>query len=397
MSKRSKPTLPVTNRHALSRHEREARFRRALYIGAGVFAALILGVLAFGLYQTYVVEPASPVATVNGVTIRTDTYQRWVQYRRYEMGQSLAWIDAQLAQLNSEDANEQSLYTLLVQQRNQLQNQAMSLGLTALEDLIDNELIRQEAARRGITVSGDEVQREIEQEFGYNIEQPTPAPTVAAAGEAVTETETVTTTPAPTATLAPTATPMTQEEFNERYTAAMQNLQEGAGFTEADYRALVEIRLLGEKLQEVMAAEVPTTAEQVHARHILVSTEEEAKAALERIRNGEDFAAVAQEVSTDSSNKDQGGDLGWFPRGYMVSEFETAAFALQPGQISDVVQTSFGYHIIKVEERQADRALEESMLSQKRSSALTDWLSAQRESEGVQRFWSSSKVPPIAQ
>jgi parvulin-like peptidyl-prolyl isomerase len=70
-----------------------------------------------------------------------------------------------------------------------------------------------------------------------------------------------------------------------------------------------------------------------------------------RARAGENFDALAKEYSSDPSNKDKGGDLGWFGRGRMVKAFEDAAYALQPGQISDVVQTQFGYHIIKLEER----------------------------------------------
>lgn len=72
---------------------------------------------------------------------------------------------------------------------------------------------------------------------------------------------------------------------------------------------------------------------------------------LKRARAGEDFAALAKEFSADTSNKDKGGDLDWFGRGRMVKAFEDAAFALQPGQISDVIQTPFGFHIIKVDER----------------------------------------------
>lgn len=76
----------------------------------------------------------------------------------------------------------------------------------------------------------------------------------------------------------------------------------------------------------------------------------QAEAIVRRLRNGEDFATLARQFSIDMT-RDKGGDLGWFGRGVMVEEFEAAAFALKPGQVSDVVKTVFGYHIIKLDER----------------------------------------------
>jgi len=85
---------------------------------------------------------------------------------------------------------------------------------------------------------------------------------------------------------------------------------------------------------------------EVHCAHILVKTEKEANEVLERLRKGENFASIAKEISLCPSKK-HGGDLGTFGRGKMVKEFEKAAFALQKGQISSIVKTKFGYHIIK--------------------------------------------------
>ncbi len=108
-----------------------------------------------------------------------------------------------------------------------------------------------------------------------------------------------------------------------------------------------------------------TDPETVRARHILfrvptTATDEEkaeirkrAEAALERINGGEDFATVATEVSEDQSNAPQGGDLGFFPRGRMVPPFEEAVFGLEPGKVSGIVETQFGLHIIKLEEKRA--------------------------------------------
>ncbi len=118
--------------------------------------------------------------------------------------------------------------------------------------------------------------------------------------------------------------------------------------------------------------------EQVRARHILLSTRpiardgnpppdkeavrRKAQEVLRRARAGEDFAALAREFSDDPGSKEKGGDLDFFGRGRMVREFEEAAFALQPGQISDLVETSYGFHIIKVEGRRIAPLDEETRL-----------------------------------
>jgi peptidyl-prolyl cis-trans isomerase C len=90
---------------------------------------------------------------------------------------------------------------------------------------------------------------------------------------------------------------------------------------------------------------------EVRARHILVETEDEAKAALARLKAGEDFAKVAGDLSKDPGSKAEGGDLGFFSKDRMVEPFAEAAFKLEPGQVTDPVKTQFGWHVIRVEEK----------------------------------------------
>jgi parvulin-like peptidyl-prolyl isomerase len=128
--------------------------------------------------------------------------------------------------------------------------------------------------------------------------------------------------------------------------------------------------------------------EQVHARHILISVKSEeapteglekpvarakAEEVLKRLKAGESFEALAKEYSTDTGSKENGGDLGWFGRGRMVPDFEKAAFALQPGQVSEIVESPFGFHIIKVEgRRNGDPQAAEQQVAQEKEKKLIE-------------------------
>jgi peptidyl-prolyl cis-trans isomerase C len=131
---------------------------------------------------------------------------------------------------------------------------------------------------------------------------------------------------------------------------------------------------------------------QVRARHILLKTEADANAVLAEIKAGGDFATLAKAKSTGPS-KDKGGDLGWFGRGRMVKSFEDAAFALEKGQVSGVVQTKFGYHIIKVEDKreavdkpfnQVKEQVRSAVLKEKTQAALEEVKTKWRQELNVQ-------------
>ena len=383
MARKKSPAARTMTKKQRSRKEREDRIRFWLFLCGTLVIVLIVGVLGYGAYQEYVVKPASPVATVNDTIIRIDDYQRRVLFRRFDFMNLLARLDAQLRQFDQTDESQAFLIDYVQQQRQQAQDNLMNVPMLALDELIEEELVKQEAGARGLTVAEDELQLEVELQFGYDRNPPVPTPTP------ITATVPVTVTPVPT------TPPMTEDQFNERYEQYVSLVTEEAGFREADFRQLVQANLLRQKLQDAMAEEVETSGEQVHARHILLGLEDEelAQELVERLRAGEDFEELAREYSTDASNAEEGGHLGWFPRGRMVAPFEEAAFALQPGEISDVVETTFGYHIIQVTDRDDNRPFDEATVSQKQSIALREWLDEQLTSPAVKRYWSSDLVP----
>lgn len=114
--------------------------------------------------------------------------------------------------------------------------------------------------------------------------------------------------------------------------------------------AVVKSEMTEEMVQQAYQADyAKSPGKEYHAAHILVKTEDEASALIDELKSGADFAALAKEKSTGPSGAN-GGDLGWFGKGRMVPEFEAAVTALEPGQISDPVQTQFGWHVIQLME-----------------------------------------------
>ena len=137
--------------------------------------------------------------------------------------------------------------------------------------------------------------------------------------------------------------------------------------------------------------------QEVHARHILVETEDEAKQVAEELKKGADFAELAKKKSKDPGASD-GGDLGFFTKDQMVPEFSTVAFSLEPGKISDPVKTQFGWHIIKVEEKRNRKPPEfdqvkgqiETYVTRK---AQADYVAKLRDSAKIERMDQAANTP----
>lgn len=406
------PESKVPTKKHLARMERERIQRRYLIIGAAVVTVVVVGLIIFGVLQQTVLQPNQPVAVVGDEKITTRQFQERAKFQRRNLVQQYISIQQNMQLFGNDPQTQQYFQQSLSQINAQLEPGILGQGV--VDELVNEALIRQEAERRGITVSPEEIEEQIQSELGYFPDgEPgtaTPIPTtkptstlsptqLALVPPTEIPTETPTSTPDLTATSTPTSTatpeatatpiepvesptptltptPYTEEEFNKNFQEAVDAIQEDTGINESELRNIIAIGILRKKLYEEITGDVPCVQEQVWARHILVADEATAKEVLERLNAGEDFADLAVEYSTDESNKDLGGDLGWFPTEQMVPEFEKVAFSLDIGQISQPVKTTFGYHIIQALGHE-NRSLSYSECEDFKQTKFNDWLESE--------------------
>lgn len=344
----------------------------------GSVVALVVLLLLYGYLNTTVLVPYKTVATVNGTKISASKFQSTVKLQRISSINTYTQYYQFAQQLGIADpVNDPTFGQILAENMNLLTN-TDQMGEFVIEKLIKEELIAQEAERRGINISEDDLQGFLNESYNFfpngtptaipsvtpfstNVPNPTsyaivtitPTPTALPTGTPTTvpevpPTPTQTLEPVPTEIIQPTPTAVNQAGFDEIYKAQVEDFKTEVGVDEEGFRSLYREYLLREALMKDVTKDMKPFADRVWARHILVATEDEAKAVLARLEAGEDFAVIAAELSLDTSNKDRGGDLGWFGKGEMVPTFEEAAFSLEIGSLSQPVGTDYGFHIIQV-------------------------------------------------
>ncbi len=409
---------------AHSRRQREQQKRA--FIALGAVGALILIVVAVGLYDLLIAQPSRPVATVNNVPIAVGEYQTRVRYERYVLDNLLQQVQAQLNSLSTSQDSTGGFLTQYYQQfANQIYQQRLGVDQQALDSMVEERLASQKAAELKLTVSDAELNEAIRARIAAQSGFVTQAEATSAAGTAVAATATAltftptplpTATPTPTATLTatvvasptevlptpePTPTPhiITDAEFSQSYAAHLKLLQDKAGVSEAQYRSYIQARLVVNKVAKYFADQVPTQAEQTNVSDIQVPTQAEAETVRKELDAGQDFKVVATKVSSDTYTASQGGEMGWFLKGDLsqqyTSAFEDAVTALQPGQISQPISSTImsAWYILKVNDR-AVRPLDPSQLSTQQQKAYSNWLTSAKSSEGVKILWTASMAPP---
>ena len=208
-----------------------------------------------------------------------------------------------------------------------------------LEGMIDTAIIEQEAAALGVTLANEELEAQVQSDIESGGGQ-----------------------------------------------AAFEEWLHVTGLTQEDYKEMLRQSILSQRVLETVTIEVGSEAEQVHVRHIIVESEEAALEIRAMLQEGADFVTLARERSMDQATRDNGGDLGWFPRGLVAPELENAAFGLQPGQISAVIPLGEGYHIIQLVEREEAHPLSPEMQLDLRLAVFDEWLAEKRGAATIERF-----------
>lgn len=418
-----------------SRAEREAQIQRWITLGIGITVAVIILVVAVAFIIEEVITPGRTVAQVNDESFSISDFEQRVRMERVisielindgintiiEVGgisdinqafNQLLQIDPQTAQFFGIAPNANQLWSEL--------QSPEQMGIRVLDEMIDDVLIREEAEARGLTVSEEDIQREIDLLFGVNreailelgaeetaeataeaeateeiveeTEEPTrvfvsptpspvpsetPTPTITPTLE---QEPTSTLTPIPTFTPEPTLTvPEQLEQLDDRVDGLLDRLGDDTGMNSDEINDYFEGRALRTALIEDMGgdSEMGTF---VNARHILVATEEEALDVIDSLNAGESFSALARAVSTDTGSGANGGELSWSPVLNYVDEFAEAVTDAPIGEIVGPVETQFGFHIIQVNARE-ERELSEGQVDLQGARAFETWLETARNSE----------------
>jgi peptidyl-prolyl cis-trans isomerase D len=424
-----KPVLH-TRKH-IARLERERQQTRLILFSFIGVLVVVIGLIVYGYLDIHYFQSRRAVAQVGGVSITVGDWQTRVRMERSRLINQISLYQQYTSMFGMDLSSQTASLT------NEL-NTPTTLGQTVLDQMIDEELVRQEAAKRGIRASTAEVDQEIQSSYQYfpngsptptvtptSVTLPTlsaetlklvtvtptptlqltattgatqttnpnaspsgtttpPATATATIRPTVTATLGPTSTPVGTDTPVPTSTPYTLKGFQAAYKSGIASLLQ-LGLTEGQVRSLYEANVLRSKLFNIVTADVPRTQDQVWARHILVADLATANSVRQRLVNGEDFAKVAAAVSTDTGTNTKGGDLGWFGKGVMVAEFEQAAFSLKVGEISQPVKSQFGYHIIQVLAHQAI-PLAATQYATAQQTAFSDWLKGLRTTYKVQTY-----------
>lgn len=398
-----------------SRRDQEAQFQRLFLLSMIGVAGVIVLILVGGSVYEYVVKPNAVIAEVNGHEIRRREYWKYQSIVLYNQARTYESFAVQ----TQGDQQQQFLQfaASFDAQRGDVWG-STDVSAATVQQMVEDQLYLDGAEALGIQVTDEEAERYALNQFAppsAPLVTPQPSPTLiperaAAATETaealatqqsialgtpvaspvsgtpqatpVTSDGTPMATPVADAAASPEATPNLQDSLQAaeaEYDIFQDNVFEDANLSEDDYiRLWARPQLVRERVVHEVTSQVPQTAEQVNAQHILVATEDLANQLYEQATSGADFGALARANSTDTVTSATGGQLGWFTRLEVDPALAEAAFALEPAQISEPIETEYGWQIVKVNDTDDDRPLSDTQYQLATTEAIDTWVEDQR-------------------
>jgi parvulin-like peptidyl-prolyl isomerase len=401
MTKKTQKKKRLTRRQ-LARREKEVRAQRLItWIAIGV-GTLVIAILAYGLITEVIIAARAPVAQIGERTLRANEFKARQSYERWMAQLQIYQYQTYLDQINqSEGLNEtgtpvpggeegesatpspsisddplaqQIQFTISNLERQLSPDLASTFAENVLDSMIEEELIRQAAETRDLSVTEDEIQLRIEREVGYD-------------RDAITQTQTLT----------DTAIAGGQPQFDEIYKQFETNVLEITRYPEDDFRAMIRANVLREKLKDALAEDIETSVDQVETTVFIANDEAQAEALRARmVEAGEDPEVLVDELSGDENDETTGYALPWLPEGYignqLGAEIEQAAFNTPVGSASEpVLSTDDRYYVVYVSGHEV-RELSPDLLEQEQEDAYQSWLTEQKEEKVEYLNWEEAVV-----
>lgn len=343
----------MTRKHR-AHARREQTQRRWIIAGTIAVFALALGLVVFGWVKTHWIDPTRPVLTVNGDEVTREQFRGRVRLTQLNLLDQYSYLQQLTAAYSGETEVPSFIQQQVVQVQTQLDNPEF-LGQQVIDTLTTELLIRQEAARRGIEVTEEELDREIAHNFNFFPEgtptplpQPTLAPTEVPTEGPEPTSEGPTPTGGPTSTPAPTPTPYTLEAYEADYARTIEVLA-GYEIPEEVFREQIRASLLQQRLQEAFQEEIPRQADQVWHEYLVVDTESEAQDLLARLEEGETWDDLVAGFSEGDAGATNNVDLGWLTQDDLGrrfgEEYAQAVFDTAVGEVGGPLETSIGWQV----------------------------------------------------
>lgn len=403
MTKRQGKRKQLTRRQ-VARREREARAQKILTLTAIGVGAVVLFLLVYGLVTEVIIAARTPVARVGEETITTNEFQARQSYERWMTELEIFQYQSYLDQLElsaqqgitgttGTDGNAPASNPLIQQLEITISNLRRQLSPDLanvfagqiLDDMIEEELVRQEAEVRGLTAPEDDIQQRIELTLGYDRE---------AATTPVTDTSSLTDTSGIDESLTGIGE---QPAFEDLYNQFEENVLDVTRYPEEDFQAMIRADVLRERLMEIFAEDVEAVQEQVESTIFILETEEAAESIQARINvEGEDPATLVEELTNDESDTSTGFELPWLPVGYIGSqisiEVEQIAFNTPAGRAADPVLGNENLYYVVYVSGHEERELGPELLSQAEQQAYDDWLAEVKEEKSEYLEWEEAVV-----